>query len=102
MEGDIQWRRRNLQSATTVMTWGTRSTTERQQYLEVALGVKKQVFRFNVSMSDTLAMKVLDAIENLFEAAFNLARAHPPADTNIVNVSFPRASRKESSRKFPR
>ena len=46
-------------------------------------------------MSDTLAMKVLHAIENLFEAAFNLAWAHPPANTKIVNMSFPRTENSE-------
>ena len=40
-------------------------------------------------MSDTLAMKVLDAVENLFETAFNLTWAHAPADTKIVNKTFP-------------
>lgn len=40
----------------------------------MALGVEEQVFGLNVPMSDTLDMKVLNASQDLLEAALNLAR----------------------------
>lgn len=47
-------------------------------YLEMALGVKEQILRFDVTVGNALAMKVFHTAQNLFETAFDLAWTHPP------------------------
>jgi len=42
----------------------------------MAFGVEKEILRLNVAVSDTLTVKVHDAIENLLEATFDLAWTH--------------------------
>ena len=47
-----------------------------QTCLQMAFSVEEQILRFNIPVSDTLAMKIEDAMEHLLEAAFSLTRTH--------------------------
>jgi hypothetical protein len=45
----------------------------------MALGIEEQILRFQVPMSDTLTVKIRNALEHLLEAALDLSRAHATA-----------------------
>lgn len=49
-----------------------------EPYLDVTLGIEKQILGFEIPMSNTLIMKVLNAAEDLLKTAFDLAWAHTP------------------------
>ena len=55
-----------------------------ETYLEVALAVKEEVLRFEVAVGDALAVEVFDAVEQLFEAAFDFAWAHASVEEVLV------------------
>jgi hypothetical protein len=45
-------------------------------HLQVALGVEKEIFWFNVTMGDALTVEIRDARKHLPEAAFDFAWRH--------------------------
>jgi hypothetical protein len=51
-------------------------------HLEMALGIEKQILRLDVAVGNALAVKVGHAVENLLEAALDLARAHATKKEN--------------------
>jgi hypothetical protein len=42
----------------------------------MTFGVEKQIFRFNIPVSDTLTMKIGDSMKYLLETALGLTGAH--------------------------
>jgi hypothetical protein len=48
-------------------------------HLEMSFSIEKQILGFDVAMGNTLTVKILDSVEDLFEATFSLAWAHSPA-----------------------
>ena len=59
-----------------------------ETHLQVALGVKEQVLRFDIPVCYTLTMEVVHTCENLFEAAFDFGRRHStPLDRRVQITS---------------
>ena len=56
-------------------------------YLGVALHVEEEVLRLDVTMGNTLTVKICDTGEDLLEAALNLTRRHPTALDGRIQVS---------------
>jgi hypothetical protein len=54
----------------------TIASTDVPPYLEMPFTIKEEILRFEVTVGNTLAMEVLDAVEELFEAAFDFTWAH--------------------------
>lgn len=53
----------------------------------MATSIEKQVFRFNVSVGDTLLVEILNTVENLLEATFDFARGHTALLDGSVQVT---------------
>jgi hypothetical protein len=50
-----------------------------RKHLQVTFSIEEQILWFDIPVSDTLAMKIGDSKEYLFEAAFDLTRTHASA-----------------------
>ena len=56
---------------------GTNATArDRRPYLELAPGIKEQIFGLDIPVGDSLSVDVAQAGEELLEAAFDLGSAH--------------------------
>ena len=55
--------------------------------LQVTLRVEKQVLGLDVPVRDPLAVEVVDACEDLLEAALDLGRGHAPALDGSIEVA---------------
>ena len=53
----------------------------------MALHVEEQVLRFNVTMGNTLAMKIRNACQDLLEAALDFAGRHAAALDRRIEIS---------------
>ena len=53
----------------------------------MALHVEEEVLRLDVTMGNTLTVKICDTGEDLLEAALNLARRHPTALDGRIQVT---------------
>lgn len=53
----------------------------------MALRVEEQILRLDVTMGNTLAVKIVHAGQDLLEAALDLARRHAPSLDRCVEVS---------------
>lgn len=64
-----------------------KSDAERGAYLQMTLRVEEQILRLDVTMGDTLAVEVVDASEDLLEAAFDLRWRHAAAFDRSIEIT---------------
>ena len=64
-----------------------RQRAGQQTYLELAPGIKEQIFGLDIPMGDSLSVEVAQSGEELLEATFDLGSAHTTLANGGVQIS---------------